>query len=144
MSKSLSVVGYLGMVGGLLGLVAMRGLFSASPLVISMQVAAALLMVWARLTFGRRSFHAVANPTEGGLVTSGPYRYIRHPIYTAVCVFAGAGVAAHRSWIGALCGGAILGGAVVRMIIEEALIAARYPEYVQYKARTWRMIPYLF
>jgi protein-S-isoprenylcysteine O-methyltransferase Ste14 len=27
---------------------------------------------------------------------------------------------------------------------EEPLVAARYPEYAQYKARTWRMIPYVY
>jgi protein-S-isoprenylcysteine O-methyltransferase Ste14 len=43
----------------------------------------------ARVTFGRRSFHAAANPTAGGLVTTGPYRLIRHPIYTAACLFVG-------------------------------------------------------
>jgi protein-S-isoprenylcysteine O-methyltransferase Ste14 len=34
----------------------------------------------ARVTFGGRSFHVGANPTEGGLVTKGPYRFVRHPI----------------------------------------------------------------
>ena len=66
-----------------------------------------LLILWARVTFGRRSFHVVANPTEGGLVTSGPYRYIRHPIYAAICLFTWVGVAAHWSWSSALCGGLI-------------------------------------
>jgi len=144
MLKPLSILGYIGMVGGLLGLLALRNLISASPLVIALQGAALLLMLWARVTFGRRSFHAVADPTEGGLVTGGSYRYIRHPIYTAVCLFTGAGVAAHWSWSSGLCGGVILGSAVTRIICEEALVAARYPEYAQYKARTRRMIPYVY
>jgi protein-S-isoprenylcysteine O-methyltransferase Ste14 len=65
----------------------MRKVFSGSPYVIAAQSAALLLFLWARVTFGRRSFHLMANPTEGGLVTTGPYRYIRHPIYTAMCLF---------------------------------------------------------
>lgn len=48
-------------------------------------------MAWARLTFGRRSFHASAVPTAGGVETRGPYRFIRHPIYTAACVIGSAG-----------------------------------------------------
>src|SRR6266542_5428097 len=130
------------MVGGLLGLLAMRKLFSTSLLFIALQVLAFLLFVWARVTFGRRSFHVVADPTAGGLVTGGPYRYIRHPIYAAMCLFTWTGVAAHWSWSSALCGGLILGSAVMRIYCEEPLVAARYPEYAQYKARTWRMIPY--
>jgi len=38
----------------------------------------------------------------------------------------------------------VLAGAVVRIWCEEKLVAARYPEYGQYAATTWRMIPYVF
>ena len=69
MLKILSIFGYVGMIGGLLGLLVTQHLFSSSALVISLQVAAVLLLVWARVIFGRRSFHVVADPTEGGLVT---------------------------------------------------------------------------
>jgi protein-S-isoprenylcysteine O-methyltransferase Ste14 len=119
-------------------------LFSESPLVIVPQVAAIVLMVWARITFGRRSFHAAANPTEGGLVTVGPYRYIRHPIYTAVCLFTVAGVAAHGSWLAVVLCGLVAGGALVRLRCEEVLLGVRYPQYHEYAAKTRRMIPYIF
>src|SRR5271165_3278063 len=128
------------MVGGLLGLLAMRKLFSCSPLLISLQVAAVLLFLWARVTFGWRSYHVVADATEGGLVTSGPYRYIRHPIYAAMCLFACAGAVGNWSWNAGLCGALVLASAVIRISCEEALVAARYPEYAQYKAATWRVI----
>ena len=98
MLKIISIIGYFGMIGGLLGLLTTRNLFSSSPLVISLQVAALLLLLWARVTFGRRSYHVVADPTEGGLASCGPYRYIRHPIYAAICLFTLAGVAGHWTW----------------------------------------------
>jgi protein-S-isoprenylcysteine O-methyltransferase Ste14 len=144
MLKALSIIGYAGMIGGLLGLVATHALFSWSPLVIVVQALAVLLFVWARTTFGWRSYHAVADPTEGGLVTTGPYRWIRHPIYAAFCAFTLAGVAAHWSWTAGTCGGLILVGAVLRIICEESLVTARYPEYAQYSATTSRMIPYIY
>ena len=144
MLKTLSIVGYTGMIGGLLGLLASRILFSSSLLVILVQVLAFVLFLWARITFGRRSYHVVADPTAGGLVTDGPYRYIRHPIYAAFCLFTSAGVAAHLSWSAGLCGGLVLGSAVLRIFCEESLVAARYPEYAQYSVTTWRMIPYVY
>jgi protein-S-isoprenylcysteine O-methyltransferase Ste14 len=107
------------------------------------QVTAVALMVWARITFGRRSFHAGANPTKGGLVTTGPYRFIRHPIYTAVCLFTTVGAAAHFSWGTILLGGLVWGGAILRMFCEEQFLAAQYPDYAQYAARTARMIPFV-
>ncbi len=144
MLKTLSVVGYLAMVGGLLGLLMTRSLLSASPLVLVPQVAAVVILIWARITFGRRSFHLAANPTEGGLVTTGPYKFIRHPIYTAVCVFSIAGAAAHPSWKAAFLCALIWGGALARMYCEERLLVARYPDYRRYAATTSRMIPFVF
>jgi protein-S-isoprenylcysteine O-methyltransferase Ste14 len=144
MKKAVSLIGYLGMMAGLLGLVFSGSLFSLSPFVLAAQAAAVLLFIWARITFGRRSFHLAANPTEGGLVTWGPYRLIRHPIYTALCLFTLAGVLAHWSWRAGLSEGLILGCALIRIFCEEALVTARYPEYGPYAARTWRMIPHVF
>lgn len=143
-SKAASTAGYLAMILGLLGLLLHRSLFSPAAAVVIAQVAALALMLWARFTFGRRSFHFAADPTRGGLVTTGPYRLIRHPIYTAVCLFAWPGVLANGS-LPALGFGALLtAGAVVRMRCEEALLAERYPEYRQYAATTKRMIPHVF
>jgi protein-S-isoprenylcysteine O-methyltransferase Ste14 len=142
--RTLSVAGYLLMVAGLVGLIATRSLFSRSPVVIAVQSVAVCLMIWARISFGRRSFHAAGNPTEGGLVTWGPYHYIRHPIYTAVTLFVSAGAAGNPSWTAALLGALVWAGALARIFCEEILVTARYPEYREYAARTWRMIPFVF
>ncbi|PWU18242.1 MAG: hypothetical protein C5B50_09595 [Verrucomicrobia bacterium] len=142
--KILSFLAYLMMVGGLIGLIVLKGALSSFPFGVAVQILAVLLITCARVAFGRRSFHVTANPTEGGLVTTGPYRYIRHPIYAAVCLFTTAAVAAHCSWLTLLCGGAVWASALVRIPLEEKLVSARYPEYRQYAARTSRLIPYVF
>lgn len=132
------------MVAGLFGIYFEGALFSPRPAVIAVQAAAVLLFVWARLTFGLRSFHATANPTEGGLVTTGPYRWIRHPIYTAVVIFTAAGTAARLSLVTGAFWVLLLAGALLRIAAEETLLVARYPEYRDYAARTRRMIPLVF
>jgi protein-S-isoprenylcysteine O-methyltransferase Ste14 len=142
--KKLSLVGLLMMAGGVVALWRLGALFSPSPAVIAVQALAVALFLWARWTFGLRSFHAAANPTKGGLVTTGPYRFIRHPIYTAICLFGWAGVAAHLSAVNALFGVLMTAGALVRMLCEEKLVVEVYPEYREYAARTKRMIPYVF
>jgi protein-S-isoprenylcysteine O-methyltransferase Ste14 len=144
MLKTVSLFGFLGMVAGLIGLVATRSLFFLSPFVIVPQAAAVALMIWARVTFGRRSFHATANPTKGGLVTTGPYQFIRHPIYTAVCLFVLAGGAAHPSLSTGLLCALVLMGALARMFCEEQFLLVRYSEYEGYAARTARMVPGVF
>ncbi len=145
MLRGLSVAAFLSMVIGLLALLyPVMVLFVPSPAVIAFQAAAVLLMIWARATFGLRSFHAVANPTEGGLVTSGPYHFIRHPIYTAVCLFAWPPVLAGLSVRSVLAGLLITTGAIVRMLCEEQLLVTRYPAYIDYMRTTKRMVPGVF
>jgi protein-S-isoprenylcysteine O-methyltransferase Ste14 len=142
--KIASIGGFVVMVAALVALLRQDSLFSWSPLVIVAQAAAVALMVWARVTFGKRSFHPAADPTAGGLVTTGPYHYIRHPIYTAACLFCFAAIAAHWSPINALLGLVLLAGALVRMLAEEKMVVAQYPEYRGYADRTARMVPRVF
>jgi protein-S-isoprenylcysteine O-methyltransferase Ste14 len=142
-TKLASVGGFLLAVAGLAGLLYKRSLFATGPLGISLQVLAFLLMVWARRTFGMRSFHATANPTAGGLVTTGPYRFVRHPIYAAILYFTAVAVATHPSAWSAAMGALIAFGLGVRIVAEEKLVREMYPEYDEYAQRTKRVIPYV-
>ena len=139
-----SLVGLALMVAGLVALLLGHQALSASPLAIALQVSAIALMLWARLAFGLRSFHATASPTAGGLVTTGPYRWIRHPIYTAICLFGWACCVGHPSWFSVEMAGLISVGGLLRMRMEESLLIVRYPEYAEYARRTSRMIPFVF
>ena len=142
--KTLSVVGFVIMVTAIVAMFYRRWLLGTGPITAGVQVVAILLMIWARMTFGHRSFHAVANPTEGGLVTTGPYHYLRHPIYAAVLWFVMSGAAAHLSLESILLALVLVAGAALRIYAEERLVVQRYPEYVAYAARTPRVIPFLF
>jgi protein-S-isoprenylcysteine O-methyltransferase Ste14 len=142
--NALSVSGYLLMVIGLVLLYVNHGFFSFSPVVILLQMAAILLMVWARITFKSRSFHLSAAPTEGGLVTTGPYKYMRHPIYASVLLFAWSAVAGNWSLLNALLGCVVFAGSFTRILCEESLVLERYPEYKQYAEKTKRLIPFVW
>src|SRR5215216_6718382 len=83
---------------GLVGLYLRHEIFARQWPLRVVQGFAVLLMIWARLTFGMRSFNPGASPTEGGLITTGPYRFWRHPIYAAVIIFVAAGAISYGSW----------------------------------------------
>jgi protein-S-isoprenylcysteine O-methyltransferase Ste14 len=142
--RLISILGLMIMVAAMLGLWYDHALYSPTPIVIGVQAAAICLVIWARITFGRRSFHAAANPTEGGLMTKGPYRFIRHPIYTAACVICLAGILAHPSIVSITLGALLFVGTLMRMLTEERLVTERYPAYREYARVTKRMVPYVF
>jgi protein-S-isoprenylcysteine O-methyltransferase Ste14 len=111
-------------------LLAKHALLAHGPAGVTAQVAAVALMLWARLTFGLRSFHFAANPTPGGLVTTGPYRYWRHPIYAAILLFVWAGVlSADRSAAALALAALATLATLVRIAAEERLLASTFPEY---------------
>jgi len=140
-----SVLATLVLVGVVVVLVQRRALLAHRPLAIALQAAAVALMLWARVTFGRRSFHAAANPTAGGLVTHGPYRWWRHPIYAAVLLFLWTGVLATGPTPLTLLLAAVgTAATAVRILAEERLLRGTYPAYDAYAARTKRLVPYLF
>ena len=132
------------MVVGMIGLWLVHALFANGPVSIAVQILAVGLMIWARITFGLRSFHPQADPTAGGLITSGPYRLIRHPIYASICLFALAGFVSHFNTLAAVFAATVWIGAIIRMTCEERLLLAQYPEYQQYRRRTARMAPFLY
>jgi protein-S-isoprenylcysteine O-methyltransferase Ste14 len=140
----LSLIGYGIIALGMIGLWQVKALFAHDPLLVAVQVAAALLMIWARITFGLRSFHPGADPTAGGLVIHGPYHVIRHPIYAAICLFVIGGVAGNCNTASVMLALLIFAGAIVRAHCEETLLLARYPEYKAYSRRTSRMIPKVY
>ena len=144
MKAILSGVGALMMGGGLATLLLKRAVVSANPAVILGQVAAIALMIWARATFGRRSFHATAGVTKGELVTTGPYRLIRHPIYSSACLFTWASVLGHLSFLSVAMASVVTLGAAIRMSLEESLLRQRYPEYAAYAGTTKRVVPFIY
>lgn len=141
--RSVSLVATTVLVVAVVSLLLQRLLFAHQPGFIALQAAAGLLMLWARLTFGGRSFHAGADPTKGGVVTTGPYRFVRHPIYTAILVFVWAGVASHGAILGVLIAIVATAAIAVRIGSEEALVLEQYPEYAEYARRTKRIVPFV-
>jgi protein-S-isoprenylcysteine O-methyltransferase Ste14 len=116
----------------------------ASSIGVILCVAGMAFLVWGRQTLGRNWSQTVAAKKEPELVTSGPYRYVRHPMY-----FGGVSAAIGSAIV---CGGGwtfltvILGSLFLwRVVAEDKLMAQQFPnEYADYKKRTKALIPYIW
>jgi len=141
--NSLSAVAFILAGASLAYLALSHHLFAANPLLIAVQIGSVLLMLWARKTFGRRSFHATASTSQGGLVTNGPYRYWRHPIYASLIYFVWAGQVQSPTVLSLAVATVATLALLARMLLEEHFLRAAYPEYVQYSKQTKRLIPFV-
>jgi protein-S-isoprenylcysteine O-methyltransferase Ste14 len=102
------------------------------------------LAVWARLCLGRNWGMPMSRKEDPELVTTGPYRWIRHPIYSGIIVaMIGTAIAVSGYW---LVVAVVLGGYFVYSAIsEERFMAERFPgTYPGYRQSTKMLIPFIF
>ena len=100
-------------------------------------------MIWAlySLTYLRNRFSIV--PEARGLVTTGPYHFVRHPIYLGE-IIAGFGLVLPTVLsLHLLVFGIFLGAQLARTYFEERMMRTVYPTYEAYARRTRRLIPFI-
>jgi protein-S-isoprenylcysteine O-methyltransferase Ste14 len=94
---------------------------------------------------GRRFSGLVAIQSDHRLVTDGLYGVIRHPSYLGLFVNALGWALAFRSGVGILIALLILVVVLQRIKAEERLLGETFgAEYEAYRARTWRLAPYVY
>lgn len=100
--------------------------------------------VWARRHLGRNWSAHVVVKEDHALIRSGPYRYVRHPIYTGI-LFAMLGMALAIGEWRALVGftGMVLSFAI-KSRQEEARMRETFAEYGDYARETAALIPHVF
>jgi len=115
-----------------------------SAIGLALCVAGMALLIAARQHLGRNWSQTVSAKEGHELVMSGPYRVLRHPMYTGGLVAAiGSAIVAGGAFVfllmlvGALC--------FWRVGAEDRLLTRQFPAaFPAYKQRTWAIIPYVW
>ena len=109
---------------------------------VAVVVCAGLLLVWAFHNLGRNLTDTVVTRRDHTLVTSGPYRYVRHPFYvTFVLGILGTSLLM-ANWFILLAGVFPFGFLLARTRIEERKLVERFGnEYRDYMRRVGRFVP---
>lgn len=85
-----------------------------------------------------------APKSEGQLVTSGPYRHVRHPMYSAVLLVAAAAIFIYNAEISKIvCWLALLLVLWLKTLLEEQALRHKFIDYSNYAKRAGRFIPRL-
>jgi len=104
-----------------------------------------VLLQWAQNTLGKSWSDTPRMMKEQALITSGPYRIIRHPIYTAFILILGSTLFISANWlIGLSWIGMTVLESISRIRFEEGLMLEYFGEqYREYMKKTERLFPKL-
>jgi protein-S-isoprenylcysteine O-methyltransferase Ste14 len=101
------------------------------------------LAVWARVNLGNNWGMPTSQRVDPELVTSGPYRFVRHPIYSGLLT-AMVGTALVNNLLGLIVVALLVGYFYYCGTVEERNLTATFPKaYPEYRSRTKMLIPFL-
>jgi protein-S-isoprenylcysteine O-methyltransferase Ste14 len=100
--------------------------------------------VWARTHLGRNWSGIVTVKQDHALVRTGPYRAVRHPIYTGLLLALIGTAMAIGEWRGVVAVIFALIGFLWKIQVEEKRMRENFPEYAHYRRQTSALIPLLY
>ena len=105
-------------------------------------LAGAVLLTWSAILLGRFMMHEAAVREDHTLVGTGPYRFVRHPVYAGyLALLLGSGVASLNICLGLLWPVSLI-GILIQAASEEQLLGERFgQDYECYVRRTGRLVP---
>jgi protein-S-isoprenylcysteine O-methyltransferase Ste14 len=102
-------------------------------------------MLWAFKAMMNSRLKISPEPHQhAGLITYGPYQYIRHPMYTSIVICCAGLLISHFSFARLLFFLALVTVLLIKSSYEEKLLNHKFPEYKKYTEKTKRLVPFLF
>ena len=115
------------------------------PLLLLLQIAGMAIGIWALTVMGIGNMNISPLVKQGAvLVTRGPYRLIRHPMYLTVLLVIWPLIIDHFSLLRITAGFVLTTDLIIKMLFEEGLLRKQFQEYQSYMRNTKRLIPFIF
>ena len=119
--------------------------WSAGLILQSIEIVGIILAVWAVLEMNKSKINIAPQPRKNSsLVTSGPYAYIRHPMYTSIIVAVTPLIISYWD-VGMFAFLMFLyTNLIFKLLFEESLLKEHFTDYKTYMKNSWRIIPGIF
>ena len=110
------------------------------------QIIGFILSLWAVIIMKPGYFNIQPEvKSNASFINSGPYRLIRNPMYTGLIVFFGSGMVNSFRPIPFIVFLILVLIFILKIRLEEKFMKIRFgPAYLQYKSKTYRLVPFLF
>ncbi len=129
----------------LIGLILLTGAWFASGIGLILQVFGIFLALWAVQSMRLGKFNIIPDPKKNTpLVQSGPYRFIRHPMYAAILCIMTPLIILEPSILRLFAYTALILTLLFKLHYEERLLSKKFTEYSQYQKRSHKLIPFIF
>ncbi len=93
----------------------------------------------------RDTFTASPTPRPGGqLISSGPYRYVRHPMYSGLLLITLPAMILYGTTLRWAIWLVFVVNLMIKLSYEEQLLTERYRDYADYRRATKKLIPFIY
>ncbi|NVO19439.1 MAG: isoprenylcysteine carboxylmethyltransferase family protein [Bacteroidetes bacterium] len=105
----------------------------------------ASLAFWAILSMQLNNLKVTPSPGENArLITSGPYRIIRHPMYSSILLLAIPLVIHEFSLLRLFLAILLIIDLLIKLNYEERLLLTKFSQYKGYRSVTYRILPFIY
>ena len=113
-----------------------------APVPLAVSIPGALIAIAAWRAMDPKRIRMQPSPNSATeLVTRGPYRWIRHPMYSGQLLFSAALLASNFAWWRVALWFVLLVVLIAKLMLEERMLIAQFPEYTAYSNETKRLLP---
>jgi protein-S-isoprenylcysteine O-methyltransferase Ste14 len=103
------------------------------------------LAFWAMKEMRFGNFNVVPYPVEKGkMVITGPYRFIRHPMYTSIFIYSAGLLTGQFDLIKLIISLILVADLILKMLFEEKLLCSHFAGYKTYMLKTKRVVPFVW
>lgn len=107
-------------------------------------ISSLILALWAMIIM-KFYFNAAPEVLDGvALRTKGPYRLIRHPMYTSLLGLGSAWIISDFTYFRLFIFIILIANLIIKLSFEEKFLTEKFPDYIEYSRKTKRLIPFIF
>jgi protein-S-isoprenylcysteine O-methyltransferase Ste14 len=106
--------------------------------------AGVVFSIWARRCLGANWSGMVTVKQDHALIRSGPYRFVRHPIYSGMLLGIAGTAVVFGQWRDLLAFGLVFAGFVYKAQVEERRMRETFPDYDAYRSQTAALVPFIY